>query len=197
MISGTPPGLDLNYDHREAEIKYRSLGVFGNISRYIQDYAKVIGKPSFKTSAKDAEEVEEKYILSRLNSTIKEVKELFADLQFNKVPTLIEELFLELSRFYIQSTREKLSAGTKQEKQAGLNTISEVYYKSLLMLAPVCPFITEEIYQLYYRKHEKSKSVHLAKWPDISMVDEHAEHIGDFVVKVVEFARKQKSEKQL
>ena len=29
------------------------------------------------------------------------------------------------------------------------------------------------------------------------MVDEHAEHIGDFVVKVVEFVRKEKSEKQL
>jgi len=212
MISGTPPGLDLNYDHREAEIKYRSLGVFGNISRYIQDYAKVIGKPSFKTSAKDAEEVEEKYILSRLNSTIKEVKELFADLQFNKVPTLIEELFLELSRFYIQSTREKLSAGTKQEKEAVLNTISEVYYKSLLMLAPVCPFLAEDIYQQLrdafgapeqgsVRKDKwfSEKSIHLHPFPqaDEKVINKKLETQVDIAKQIIEAALSQREEAKL
>ena len=59
------------------------------------------------------------------------------------------------------------------------------------------PFITEEMYQQYYKRHEKINSIHLAKWPDISMIDEHAEHIGDFVVNVVEFVRKKKTEKQI
>ena len=74
-------------------------------------------------------------------------------------------------------------------------------YQSLLaiikLMAPIMPFITEELYQLYFRKHEKIKSIHLTKWPEIRMIDEHAEHIGDFVVDVVEFARKQKSERKL
>ena len=61
-------------------------------------------------------------------------------------------------------------------------------------MAPIMPFITEELYQLYYKKHEKSRSIHLTKWPELDLIDEHAEHIGDFVVSVVEFVRKKKTE---
>lgn len=205
MIAGTPPGLDLNYDHREAEVKYRNLGIFCNISRYIQDYAKVIGRPSFKAGAQDAKEVEEKYILSRLNSTIKEMRELFADLQFNKVPSLVEELFLELSRFYIQATREKISAGTKQEKQAVLNTISEVYHKSLLMLAPTCPFISEEIYQQLRsafgdkEKHFAEKSIHLHPFPqaDVKAINKKLEAQVEIAKQIIETALSQREEAKL
>ena len=205
MIAGTPPGLDLNYDHREAEIKFRSLGIFANISKYIQDYAKVIGKPSFKATAKDLKEVEEKYILSRLNSTIKETRKLFADLQFNKIPSLVEELFLELSRFYIQATREKLSTGTKQEKEAVLNTISEVYYKSLLMLAPICPFLAEEIYQQLknaFGEKEKwlaEKSIHLHSLPqaDEKAINKKLETQVEVAKQIIEAALSQREEAKL
>ena len=64
-------------------------------------------------------------------------------------------------------------------------------------MAPIMPFITEELYQQYYKKYEKVKSVHLTTWPDLSMLDEHAEHIGEFVVKVIEYARRQKTAKQV
>src|SRR3989344_2167674 len=64
-------------------------------------------------------------------------------------------------------------------------------------MATIMPFITEELYQLYYMKHEKTKSIHITEWPKLSMIDGHAEHIGDFVVKVVEFVRKEKTSKQL
>jgi valyl-tRNA synthetase len=37
------------------------------------------------------------------------------------------------------------------------------------MIAPIMPFITEEIYQTYYKKHEKMKSIHLSKWPKVTV----------------------------
>ena len=37
----------------------------------------------------------------------------------------------------------------------------------------------------------------MTKWPEIKLIDDHAEHIGDFVVKVVEFVRKEKTAKQV
>ena len=63
-------------------------------------------------------------------------------------------------------------------------------------MAPIMPFITEELYQLYFKNHEKVKSIHLSKWPSLDMIDEHAEHVGDFVVAVIEFVRKEKTARQ-
>ncbi|MBU2496902.1 MAG: isoleucine--tRNA ligase [Nanoarchaeota archaeon] len=191
IISGCPPGLDLNYEHREAEVKFRNLTVFYNISKYLIDYAKIIGRPTFKASNLG---IEEKYILSRLNSTIKQVNELFEDLQFNKIPTLIEELFLDLSRSYIQFTRDKISSGTKKERETTLNTISEVYYKCLLMLAPSCPFITEEIYQQFKKEFPcnefSGESIHLMQWPKANekFIDKKLEEQAIIAKEVIESA---------
>ena len=133
----------------------------------------------------------EKYILSKLNNTIKNADELFEDLQFNKIPSLVEDLFLELSRFYIQVTREKISSGSKSERETVLSTISEVYYKTLLMLAPICPFISEEIYQKFkefFRGKEFSKkSVHLCKLPkaDLKFINKKLENQVEITKQVI------------
>ena len=43
-------------------------------------------------------------------------------------------------------------------------------YHSLLtilkLIAPIMPFITEEIYQEYFKKNEKTKSIHICGWPE-------------------------------
>jgi valyl-tRNA synthetase len=64
-------------------------------------------------------------------------------------------------------------------------------------MAPITPFITEELYQLYYKKHEKSKSVHITSWPKLNLIDEKAEKIGDFFVYILQHVRRAKSEKNL
>ena len=64
-------------------------------------------------------------------------------------------------------------------------------------MAPIMPYITEELYQIYFREHEKAKSIHISEWPKLNIVDEDAEKIGDFAVSVIEEARKAKSKKNL
>ncbi|HLC49806.1 MAG TPA: valine--tRNA ligase [Candidatus Nanoarchaeia archaeon] len=146
-------------------------------------------------------EVVDRWILSKLSRIVKDVTENFENYEYSHTKLATETFFwhtfcdnyLELvkDRLYnteIRNKEEKLSA------QYGL-------YNSLItiikIMAPIMPFITEELYQNYFRKHENAKSVHISKWPSLDLVDEHAEHIGDFVVEVVEFARKKKTEKQV
>ena len=47
-------------------------------------------------------------------------------------------------------------------------------YKSFLiilkLIAPIMPFITEEIYQEYFKKIEKDKSIHISGWPEIKVL---------------------------
>ena len=146
-------------------------------------------------------EVMDRWILSKLSKIVKDVTENFENYEYSHTKLATETFFwhtfcdnyLELvkDRFYNTETRSK---DEKISAQYGL-------YNSLLtvikIMAPIMPFITEELYQTYFRKHDGSKSVHISKWPVLDMVDEHAEHIGDFVVEVVEFARKKKTEKQV
>ena len=64
-------------------------------------------------------------------------------------------------------------------------------------MAPITPFITEELYHAYYKKHEKSKSIHNSSWPSLNLTDDKAEKIGDFFVYVLQHVRRAKSEKSL
>ena len=64
-------------------------------------------------------------------------------------------------------------------------------------MAPITPFITEELYQAFFKKDEKSKSIHISKWPDINLIDDKSEKIGDLFVYVLQHVRKSKSEKNM
>ena len=59
------------------------------------------------------------------------------------------------------------------------------------------PHITEELYQAYYKQHEKGKSIHISAWPKADKPDEEAEKIGELAVYAAVHARRAKTEKNL
>ena len=120
MIGGTNPGLDLNYNFEDMKIKFRNLSVLWNLHLLLVNSARLSNvNPSSLKSPKL--EQEEKYILSKLNSTITHVTELFEKYQLNEVPLAVEGLFLSLSRTYVQLVRDKLASGTDEQKQGVLH----------------------------------------------------------------------------
>ena len=62
-------------------------------------------------------DIEEKFIFSRLNSTIKEVTELFEQYKLDEIPSKIESLFLDLSRIYIKIIRDKIHEDILKKKK--------------------------------------------------------------------------------
>ena len=146
-------------------------------------------------------EIMDRWILSKLSRVAKTATEKFMDYEYSHTKLETETFFWHtFCDNYLEIIKDRLYNADKRGKEARLSAQYGLYQALLTiikLMAPIMPFITEELYQLYYQKYEKTKSIHLAKWPDIKMIDEHAEHIGDFVVQVIEYARKQKSEKQL
>jgi len=172
MIGAANPGSDLNYSPEDMKVSFRNLGIFWNIHKFLIDYASFIGKNPEKIKPKL--DLEEKYILSKLNSTIKNVTKAFEEYRLNEVPHLIEGLFLELSRTYIQLVREKSSTGSEKEKETVLYTINEVFINILKLFSPISPFIAEKMYlNLKEAFKLKDNSVHLCDWPksDEKMID--------------------------
>jgi isoleucyl-tRNA synthetase len=110
--------------------------------------------------------VEERFMISKLNSTIARVTGFYENYYLNDVPWAVEELYLALSRNYVRLVRDKLSLGTEEEKASAIYTIYSVLMGSLKMFAPIAPFITEAIYlDLKKEFGLKEESVHHLNWP--------------------------------
>ena len=168
MIGGANPGLDINYNKDDTKIKHKNLTVLWNLHKYLIDLAKnsKVDVKKLKLNKKIFG-IEEKYIISKLNSTIKKVTELFEQYRINEIPWLIEKLYLELSRTYIQLTRDKSSIGSDEDKELVISVVYYVLFEALKLAAPIMPFITEKMYlNLKEVFNLKDESIHLHKWPE-------------------------------
>jgi|TARA_B100001971_G_scaffold197432_1_gene206103 isoleucyl-tRNA synthetase len=185
-------GDNINFNWEDIKQKQRNLLILSNIGNYLRDFVK--DNKVVKIDVKKLG-LEERYILSRLNSTIEEVTALFESYQLDKLIGKIEGLFLDLSRVYIKITRDK--ANDEKTKQIVFDSIFEVYLNCLRMFAPVCPLVCEKLWQdLREMKVVKEESVHLSKWPesDKKKIDKKLEDEFGLMLGVVErgFAERDK-----
>ena len=103
-------------------------------------------------SKKSSEKIEDKWILSRLNNTIKEVTEYLNNYELSKPFERLNNFVVnDFSRKYIKITRDR--EDTKE-------IIGEVLEKISLLLAPFAPYISEYIYSDFSKD-----SIHLSAWP--------------------------------
>ncbi|MFH1642164.1 MAG: isoleucine--tRNA ligase [Nanoarchaeota archaeon] len=169
LIGGANPGLDLNYNSEDTKIKHKNLTVLWNLHKFLIDCANDLCVSPIKLDnliEKSMSSIEERYILSKLYLTIEKVTNLFDEYKLNEVPPAIEELFLDLSRTYIQLVREKSAVGSKEDKEIVLYTVFTVLFETLKMFSVIAPFITEAIYQSLKKEFGlKQKSIHLYDFP--------------------------------
>ncbi|MBW2984456.1 isoleucine--tRNA ligase, partial [Candidatus Woesearchaeota archaeon] len=167
MIGGANPGVDLNYNFEDVKIKSKNLRILWNLHKYSIDLTNNYGVNPTKLKLMDKKfSTEETYIISKLNSTIKKVTEAYGEYRVNEAPLMIEELFLELSRTYIQLTRDKLTSGNEEDKKVVAYSIYEVLLGVLKLFSTIAPFITEAIYQNLKETYGlKTESIHLYDWP--------------------------------
>lgn len=169
LVGATGPYEDLNFYIEDVKTKYNNLNVLWNIHRYLIEQCRFYNINPLKIKEEDLKfDVEEKYILSLLNRTLKELKEEMLKFNVYNVPRLLENLWLELSREYIKSVREKIQYGDDIQRKTAIWTIYKVLFDTVNALSIVCPFITEKIYQNLKKEFGlKEESIHLLEFPEI------------------------------
>ncbi len=174
QIGGTNPGLDLNYNENDVKRTFKSLSIFWNSFKYLKENVEIekIRKEEFKS-----EKIEDKWIISRMNSTIKEVTEAFERYDIQLVPRILEEFFVEdLSHWYLKLIKDRITVGEREDKKKALNTLLNVFDKLLTVSAPVLPMLTEKMYQeLKKFLNRKEESIHFIEWPEACEIDEELE----------------------
>jgi isoleucyl-tRNA synthetase len=198
QIGAAQPGIDMNFNHEDAKIRHRNLIVVWNLQKFVVELARELKTAPNKMDnvvMKSLCGLEERFMLSKLNSTIKTVTALFDAYKLNEIPAVIEDLFLTLSRSYIQMVRDKSVVGDENERKAVLYTIYRTLSEGLILFAPIAPFITEQIWQ-NLRKEFKldEESIHLCAWPqanekDVNVKLEKQMVLADGVVQAILAAR--------
>ena len=85
------------------------------------------------------------------------------------------------------------------EKESVRYTLYQVVLSVLKMLAPIMPYVTEEIFQLLFKGNKGEISIHLTDWPEMKeqLISSDAEAVGEALVEIATAARRYKSKNQL
>ena len=136
----------------------------------------------------------DRWILSRLNTTVKAVDDNLNNYRIPETARALQDFVDELSNWYVRRSRERFWAkGMEQDKINAYMTL----YTSLVTIckaaAPMIPFMTEEIYQNLVCGIDKDapESIHLCDFPtvDESMIDTELESEMDEVLNAVVLGR--------
>ncbi len=138
--------------------------------------------------------VMDKWILSRLNTLVKNVSDYLDEYRLTEPSRELEKFVDDLSNWYVRRCRDRFWApGMEQDKADAFLTLYTVLSTLCALAAPFIPFMTETMYQNLVRSVDKDApvSVHLCAYPkaDESLIDKVLEDSMGKVLDVVVLGR--------
>ncbi len=163
-------GTDFAIDEKA----FKDIGKFFNILFNLHKFVSLIG---FELKDKvTGKEIEDKWILSRLNSTIKECTGFYNKFLFHKAVEKITEFVIDdLSRTYIHFIRDREDKYIK-------DILNYCLYSVLKLLAPITPYLSDYL----YLKVGGKNSIHLQEFPKQGKIDEKLEKEFEIVFQIIE-----------
>ena len=143
--------------------------------------------------------VMDKWLMSKLNSLIKEVDEDLANYKVTEAARALQVFTDEMSNWYVRRCRERFWAkGMEQDKVSAYMTLYTALVTLSKLAAPMIPFMTEQIYQNLVRNVDKSapESIHLCDYPQVNeqLIDKKLEVDMDEVLDIVVLGRAARNE---
>ncbi len=186
VLWANKPWDDLRFNWEEVRVISKVFNILWNTYVFATTYMSI---DDFDPKAhKNLEyNIEDKWILSRLNSTIKEVTEGFDEFNLHMATRALRDFIVEdLSRWYIPLIRKRTWVEKDDPaKVSAYATLYEVLAKLTRIMAPIAPHITEEMYRNLSGEKE---SVHFELWTaaDEGAIDTELEKNMDIQRKYVE-----------
>jgi len=163
---------------RAEETRRRFIIPFWNVYSFFTTYAEIDGwGPNIKDFDKDApegptpksENALDRWILGRLNQTVEQVNKEFENSNAYNATLIFESMLDDLSNWYVRRSRRRYwKTETDQDKSTAYATLWHVLVKMIRTLAPLIPFLTEDIYQNLVRSvyPDARESIHHTLWPE-------------------------------
>ena len=173
----------------------RFMGTLWNTYAFFVLYANIDNFDATKyTLEYDKLPVMDKWLLSKLNSLIKEVDDDLGNYRIPEAARALQDFVDDMSNWYVRRSRERFWAkGMEQDKINAYMTLYTALVTVAKVAAPMIPFMTEDIYQNLVRSLDKEapESIHLCDFPvaNEAHIDKDLEAKMEEVLKVVVLGR--------
>ena len=159
LITGNAPGNDMRFYIERVEASRNFANKVWNASRFI-----MMNMEGKEITEQPALEPVDKWILSKLNSLIKEVTDNMENFELGiAVQKVYDFIWDEFCDWYIEMVKPRLYNSDNADSQnAALWTLKHVLIDALKLLHPYMPFITEEIFCTLQSEEE---SIMISAWP--------------------------------
>jgi valyl-tRNA synthetase len=192
VSTGISPGNDTKLSFTKLEAGRNFANKIWNAARFV-----VRSSQSYKGSM-DIKHVptqlEDRWIISRLNGSIADVNRLMGEYQFGEAQRQIHDfLWGEFCDWYIEMTKNRI--GKDLEVSSPVPVLVHVLETSMRLLHPFMPFITEELWQDVKKclpdEHQSADSIMVASYPRADKItrDEEAERVMAAVIEIVRSIR--------
>jgi len=171
------------------------LGTLWNTYAFFVLYANIDNFDATKYSLEyDKLPVMDKWLLSKLNTAIKEVDNNLENYRIPEAARVLDNFVDEMSNWYVRRCRERFWAkGMEQDKINAYMTLYTALVEISKAAAPMVPFMTEEIYLNLVKSvnADAPESIHLCDFPAVNetMIDKKLEESMDAVLKMVVMGR--------
>ncbi|MFP8489679.1 isoleucine--tRNA ligase [Gracilimonas sp. Q87] len=171
MMSNSSPWENLKFSHDGLkEVQRKFFNTIVNTYSFFAMYANIDGFTFSGTAIPNADRPEiDKWIISRLNTTVKLVEEHLEDYEPTKAARELESFVEELSNWYVRRNRRRFwKEGNTLDKTAAYQTLYECLLNLSKLISPVAPFVGEWLYQkLNEVTGHDEESVHLSFFPTV------------------------------
>ena len=164
LITGNAPGNDMRFYNERVENSRNFANKVWNASRFIMMNMEDGEKSAIHQPAPAGLEPVDKWIISKLNNTIKEVTDNMDHFELGiAVQKVYDFIWDEFCDWYIEMVKPRLyNSDDVASHKAALWTLQTVLINALKLLHPYMPFITEEI---FCTLQDEEESIMVSDWP--------------------------------
>lgn len=139
----------------------------------------------------------DRLFLTQLNALIKSATDSFEDYNYSKAKSETDNFFWKaFADNYLEIVKNRVYQGSEKEKASAFYALYQALLAQAKLFAPFTPFITEEIYQTHFRRHENQKSIHTESWPKAVKIKPSKEDdkIWNKLIEIITQVRQAKSD---
>lgn len=185
-------GEDLDYQEKDIITAKKFITKLENAAKFIFATLEIpLKQPTLEET--------DRLFLLQLNKTIAEATEAFERYEYSRAKAVTDHFFWKtFADNYIELVKTRVYTGTNEEKASAAWTLKYAFLTLTKLFAPFTPYITEEVYQTYFKKQEKVPSIHNTSWPTPVRLKEKKEdnEVWNTLIEEISFVRKEKSKAQ-
>jgi len=195
LLSNSSPGQDIKYSEEKVKASWNFINKIWNAARFVMiNISKISSKQEIEIllqSSSEAHNLSEKWILNKLCDVQKKYFEAMEKYEFTIVDKLLYKfIWDDYCSWYLELAKTNIASNNSINSEISKAVLGFVLKEIILMLNPIMPFVTEEIYQYMNLK----KSIMLESFDNLNFkykVNGFEEIVLESIIKIREFRTNQ------